>query len=243
MHFEGVNLCVERNWPLAGRVHLGAYSHTLHRFVTSTDTVRICGYRNNPPLFGRIIKTSDDIESVRASGVPLHPDLEILLLNPSPDSPENPPVLLKMQWIILKTQSLALDEHAAWTIHDFDTLLATGDLPEAAHTNCTAWVAADQVCAFVPVPHKDDCVNHTYDATDAGGTHYSPVQRPHSISAATIPSNTWQQRIMMHSVRGRNEPHLHSSMKQRSKLKYPPLFQDKEGNASRRWARLAACRV
>jgi len=169
MRFEGVNLRVERNWPLAERVHLGAYSRTLHRFVTSTDTVRICGYRNNPPLFGRIIKTSDDIESVRASGVPLHPDLEILLLNPSPDSRENPPVLLKMQWIILKTQSLALDERAAWTIHDFDTLLATGDLPEAAHTNCTVWVAVDQVCAFVPVPHKDDCVNHTYGATDGRG--------------------------------------------------------------------------
>ena len=78
-------------------------------------------------------------------------------------------MLMEMQLILLKSQSLALDERASWHVHAADVLMACRGLPEAAHTNCTVWIAVDQVEALTPVPHKDDCVNHTFGACDGRG--------------------------------------------------------------------------
>ena len=170
MRFQGVGLFVhEGAMPRAEPVRLAAYSRRLKRLITSTDTVRIGKCRNHQPLFGRIVKVEDNMSTVNASSVPLHPDLQSSLLSPSRESLVHRPVFMEMQLILLKPQSLAINERAEWRVHEGDVKMACRDLPEAAHTNCTVWISVDQVEAFIPVPHKDDCVNHTFGACDGRG--------------------------------------------------------------------------
>jgi len=120
-----------------------------------------------PSFIGRVVDVQVIIDHVENSITPTHPGFH------DAQQKQDNPGFLKLQWYLSRDQSAQYAD-AFWPLRDADTLLACRDLEEVAPTNCTVWIAIEQVEEFYPVLHRTDCLNHTFgNAAGRGSTAFT----------------------------------------------------------------------